>query len=154
MKKKIAIVMMAVLLMISAQNVFAEEFAAEKEKAIASVKVSLPEAVVDYAVRERDDGRYEWDLFITQGNQIGEVKVHETTNEIRKVTLYEKPEGALTASEAMALLAEKKGAVQIIDLELDRDDGSLRYEGEAQLDGKRYEFEMRATGELLEWERD
>ena len=154
MKKKIAIVMMAVLLMISAQNVFAQEFAAERENAIAAVKVSLPEAVVDYAVRERDDGRYEWDLFITQGNQIGEVEVVESTNEIRKVTLYEKPEGALTASEAMAQLAQKKGAVQIIDLELDRDGGSLRYEGEAQLDGKRYEFEMRATGELLEWERD
>ncbi|MBR5303144.1 MAG: hypothetical protein IKU38_09935 [Clostridia bacterium] len=154
MKKTIAIVMTALLLMLAAQNAFAEEFAAEREKAIAAVKVSLPEAVVDYAVRERDDGRYEWDLFFTQGNQLGEVEVLESSNEIRKVTLYEKPEGALTAGEAMALLAKQKGAVQIIDLELDRDGGSLRYEGEAELDGKRYEFEMRVTGELLEWERD
>ena len=154
MKKRIVIVMMALLLMITVLNASAEEFAAEKENAIAAAKVSLPEAVVDYAVRERDDGRYEWDLFFTQGSQIGEVEVIESTNEIRKVTLYEKPEGALTASEAMALLAEKKGAIEIIDLELDRDGGSLRYEGEAELSGKRYEFEMRITGEIIEWERD
>lgn len=154
MKKRIAIVVMALVLMVAAASAYAEEFINEKNNALAAVKVSLPEAVIDYAVRERDDGRYEWDLFFTQGSQIGEVEVLESTNEIRKVTLYEKPEGALTASEAMALLAEKKGAIQIIDLELDRDGGSLRYEGEAELDGKRYEFEMRVTGEIIEWERD
>lgn len=154
MKKRIAIVVMALVLMVAAASAYAEEFINEKNNALAAVKVSLPEAVIDYAVRERDDGRYEWDLFFTQGSQIGEVEVLESTNEIRKVTLYEKPEGALTASEAMALLAEKKGAIQIIDLELDRDGGSLRYEGEAELGGKRYEFEMRVTGEIIEWERD
>ena len=154
MKKKIAIVMMVLVLLSGAVSAHAEEFVTEKNNALAAAKVSLPEAVVDYAVRERDDGRYEWELFFTQGSQIGEVEVIESTNEIRKVTLYEKPEGALTASEAMALLAEKKGAIQIIDLELDRDGGSLRYEGEAELSGKRYEFEMRITGEIIEWERD
>ncbi|MBE5799768.1 MAG: hypothetical protein E7321_07445 [Clostridiales bacterium] len=154
MKKKIAVIMMVLALALIVQGAFAEEFTTEKNNALAAAKVSLPEAVVDYTVRERDDGRYEWDLFFTQGNQIGECEVLESTNEIRKVTLYEKPAGALTASEAMALLAEKKGAITIIDLELDRDNGSLRYEGEAELDGKRYEFEMRVTGEIIEWERD
>ncbi len=154
MKKRIAIVMMALLLMITALNASAEEFAAEKANAIAAVKVSMQDAVVDYAVRERDDGRYEWDLFFTQGGQLGKVEVLESSNEIRKVTLYEKPEGALTAAEAMAKLAAGKGAVTVIELDLDRDDGRLRYEGEAELDGKRYEFEMSVTGELLEWERD
>jgi len=154
MKKNISIIIMALVLMIVAQGALAEEFVTEKNNALAAVKVSLPEAVVDYAVRERDDGRYEWDIFFTQGNQLGEVEVLESSNEIRRVTLYEKPEGALTASEAMALLAKQKGAVKIIDLELDREGGSLRYEGEAELDGKRYEFEMRATGEIVEWERD
>ena len=154
MKKRIAIIIMVLLLLVVVEECFAEEFAAEKEKAVAAVNVSMPEAVVDYAVRERDDGRYEWDLFFTQGNQLGEVEVVESTNEIRKVTLFEKPEGGLTAGEAMALLAEKKGAVTIMDLSLDLDDGRLRYEGEAELDGKRYEFEMRVTGEIIEWERD
>lgn len=152
MKKKIAIVMMALMLMVV--GAAAEEFAVEKSNALAAMKVSLPDAVVDYAVRERDDGRYEWDLFFTQGNQLGECEVLESTNEIRKVTLYEKPEGALNAGEAMALLAQKKGEIQVMDLELDRDGGSLRYEGEAELGGKRYEFEMSITGEIIEWERD
>lgn len=154
MKKNMMIVMMVLVLMLVAVGASAEEFVTEKNNALAAAKVSLPDAVVDYAVRERDDGRYEWDLFFTQGSQIGEVEVIESTNEIRKVTLYEKPEGALTASEAMALLAEKKGALTIVDLELDRDGGSLCYEGEAELSGKRYEFEMRITGEIIEWERD
>ena len=152
MKKNIAIVMM--VLMLVAAGASAEEFVTEKNNALAAAKVSLPDAVVDYAVRERDDGRYEWDLFFTQGSQIGECEVLESTNEIRKVTLYEKPEGALNASEAMALLAKQKGAIEIIDLELDRDGSSLRYEGEAELSGKHYEFEMDITGKIIEWERD
>lgn len=154
MKKSMMMILAALALVLGIQGAFAEEFETEKNNALAAVKVSLPEAAVDYAVRERDDGRYEWDVFFTQGNQLGEVEVLESTNEIRRVTLYERPEGALTAGEAMALLAEKKGAVKILDLELDRDGGSLRYEGEAELDGKRYEFEMRVTGEIIEWERD
>ena len=154
MKKSMMMILAALALVLGIQGAFAEEFETEKNNALAAVKVSLPEAVVDYAVRERDDGRYEWDVFFTQGNQLGEVEVLESTNEIRRVTLYEKPEDALTAGEAMALLAEKKGAVKILDLELDRDGGSLRYKGEAELDGKRYEFEMRVTGEIIEWERD
>ena len=154
MKKSMMMILAALALVLGIQGAFAEEFETEKNNALAAVKVSLPEAAVDYAVRERDDGHYEWDVFFTQGNQLGEVEVLESTNEIRRVTLYERPEGALTAGEAMALLAEKKGAVKILDLELDRDGGSLRYEGEAELDGKRYEFEMRVTGEIIEWERD
>ena len=154
MKEKIIIVLLALLLLVTVGDAVAEDYTTEKNNALAAAKVSLPEAVVDYAVRDRDDGRYEWELFFTQGSQIGEVEVIESTNEIRRVTLYEKPEGALTASEAVALLAEKKGALTIIDLELDRDGGSLRYEGEAELDGKSYEFEMRITGEIIEWERD
>lgn len=154
MKKIISIIMMALLLMIVAHNALAEDFAVQKENAIAALKVSLPEAVVDFAVRERDDGRDEWDLFFTQGNQMGEAEVLESTNEIRKVTLYEKPDGVLTAGEAMARLSQLKGNVVILDLELDRDDGGLFYEGEAELDGKRYEFEMTAAGEIIEWERD
>lgn len=154
MKKNIAVIMMALVIMIVSQAALAEEFVTEKNNALAAVKVSLPEAVVDYAVRERDDGRYEWDIFFTQGNQLGEVEVLESSNEIRRVTLYDKPEGALTASEAMALLAQKKGNITVIDLELDREGKNLRYEGEAELDGRRYEFEMRVNGELIEWERD
>ena len=148
MKKNIAIIMTVLLLVVAAHSVLAEEFSAAKENAIAALKVSLPDAVVDYAVREYDDGSYEWRLFFTLGSQLGECEVLESSNEIRKVTLYEKAEGVLNAGEAMALLSQSKGALTIIELD------GLRYEGEAEQGGKRYEFEMRATGEIIEWERD
>jgi len=152
--KKIFAMMLALVLLMMAGAAMAEEFATEKNNALAAFKVSMPDAVVDYTVRERDDGRYEWNIFFTQGSQIGVCKVLEANNEIRKVKLYERTAGALTASEAMAKLAEKKGAVTVVDLDLERDDGRLVYEGEVELDGKRYEFEMKVTGEIVEWERD
>jgi len=152
--KKIFAMMLALALLMVAGAAMAEEFETEKNNALAAFKVSLPDAAVDYTVRERDDGRYEWNIFFTQGSQIGMCKVREEGNEIRKVELFEKKDGVLNAGEAMAKLAEKKGAITVTDLELDWDDGRLTYEGDAQLDGKRYEFEMTATGEIIEWERD
>lgn len=153
MKKMIAMLLALALLTMSGAAM-AEEFEAGKNRALAALQVSMPDATVDYAVRERDDGRWEWNLFFTEGAQIGMCKVLEGSNEIRKVKLYEKTEGMLDAGEAMEKLAEKKGAVTITELDLDWDDGRLIYEGEAELDGKRYEFEMQATGEMIEWERD
>ncbi len=152
--KKIFAMLMALALLTVAGAAMAEEFALEKQNALAAVKVSMPNAVVDYTVRERDDGRYEWKLFFTQGEQIGVCKVREEGNEIRKVELFKKSEGMLTASEAVAKLVEKKGTVTVTELDLDWDDGSLTYEGDAELEGKRYEFEMKATGEIVEWDRD
>ena len=152
--KKIFAMMLALALLTMAGAAMAEEFETEKNNALAAFKVSMPDAVVDYTVRDRDDGRYEWDIFFTQGNQLGVCEVLESSNEIRKVKLYEKTEGALLASEAMAKLAEKKGAITVVNLDLERDDGRLVYEGDVQLDGKRYEFEMKITGEIVEWERD
>ena len=152
--KKIIAMMLALALLTMAGAAMAEEFATEKNNALAAFKVSMPDAVVDYTVRDRDDGRYEWDIFFTQGNQLGVCEVLESSNEIRKVKLYEKTEGALLASEAMARLAEKKGAITVTDLDLDRDDGRLVYEGEAELDGRFYDFEMTVSGQIIEWERD
>ena len=43
---------------------------------------------------------------------------------------------------------------RIVDLELDHDDGRLRYEGVAEQSGKRYEFELSVSGKIIEWERD
>ena len=152
--KKIFAMMLILALAMMAGAAMAEEFETEMQNALAAAKVSLPDAVVDYTVRERDDGRWEWKLFFTQGDQLGECKVIESTNEIRRVELFKKEAGMLTASEAMAKLAEKKGAITVTELELDRDDGRIVYEGEAELDGKRYEFEMTAGGDIIEWERD
>ena len=152
--KKIFAMMLALALLTMAGAAMAEEFETEKNNALAAFKVSMPDAVVDYTVRDRDDGQDEWDIFFTQGNQLGVCEVLESNNEIRKVKLYEKPEGALLASEAMAKLAEKKGAITVTNLDLERDDGRLVYEGEAELDGRFYDFEMTVNGQIIEWERD
>lgn len=152
--KKIFAMMLALMLLMVAGAAMAEEFETEKNNALAAFKVSMPDATVDYTVRERDDGRYEWKLFFTQGDQIGVCEVREESNEIRKVELFVKEAGMLNAAEAMAKLSEKKGAITVTELELGWDDGRLQYEGDVELDGKRYDFEMKVTGEIIEWERD
>jgi len=157
MKKNWTMILLALILVLSAVEVFAEgadPLAVQRENALAAAKVSLPEAEFDYTVRERDDGRYEWNLFFKQGESLGICKVLEEKNEVRRVEMFPMPQGALKASEAMARLAQEKGAIVIVDLDLDHDDGALRYEGAAELDGKRYEFEMLTDGKIIEWERD
>jgi len=130
------------------------EYAAERQQAIAALQARTPDAAVDYAVRERDDGRYEWHLFFTLGNQIGECEVIEEGFQIQHTTLYDLPEGGLKASEAMAALVQQKGELVIVDLELDRENGRICFEGEATLNDRRYEFEVSAQGDIIEWERD
>ncbi len=154
-RKMITALVLTLALLLLASAGLAEDFSVQEQNARAAAQVSLPDAAIDYAVRERDDGRYEWELFFSQGDQLGSCEVIEATNEVRRVELFARPEGGLTASEAMALLAQKKGAeLTILELELDWDDGWLVYEGEAELGGRRYEFEMTATGDIIEWERD
>ena len=133
---------------------FPVEYAAEFDKAAAALQAHTPGALVDYAVRERDDGRYEWTLFFVLDGQLGVGEVIESNFSVRRVRLYDMPEGGLTAAQAMALLAQEKGELTVVDLELDRDDGRLRYEGEALLGEKRYEFELGVNGKIIEWERD
>ena len=131
-----------------------DEYAAEFMQAQDALLAHTPGAAVDYAVREYDDGRYEWDVFFTLDGRTGMAEIPETDYTVRRVRLYDMPEGGLTASQIAASLVREKGDIQIIDLELDTDDGRLVYEGEAMLDGKRYEFEISATGRILDWERD
>ena len=158
MKKTLVSILAALLVILAVDAVFAEAaepYAAERAGAVAAVQAAMPGAAIDYAVRERDDGRYEWSVFFRQDGVLGEAKVLETGSELRKVELFNQSrESSLTASEAMAKLAQEKGEMTIVDLELDWDDGRLAYEGEAEMNGKRYEFEMTAEGRIIEWERD
>jgi len=156
MMKKMFVLLMALLLVLAAGNVLAEEpNPQEPVKPIAALKVSMPDAEVNYAIMEYDDGKNEWKLFFTQKDALGVCKIWEDTNTIRKVELYDRgTENALTADQAVAKLKEEKGELTVVELDLDWDDGELRYEGEAEIDGKRYEFEMTAAGRIIEWERD
>ena len=153
--KKIGMWVLLMLLALGAEEVIGESLnAPELTKPIAAMKVSLPDAEVNYAVKEREDGRYEWKLFFTQGTSLGVCKIWEDANTIRKGEMYDKGTEAMTADKAVELIAKEMGEIKIIELDLDYDDGRLCYEGEAELDGKRYEFEMTAAGKIIEWERD
>lgn len=153
--KKILMLALIMLVGLGTQEAIGESLnSAELEKPVAAMKVSMPDAELNYAVKEKDDGRYEWKLFFTQGTSLGVCKIREDTNEIRKVEMYDKGTDSLTADKAMELLIQEKGKLTVIELDLDWDDGRLCYEGEAELDGKRYEFEMTAAGKIVEWERD
>lgn len=158
MIRKMMSLVMVLTMALAAQAALAESAAdpnaAAREKAIAAMKVSMPEAQLHYALRERDDGRWKWELFFTQGTSMGVCKVNEDSNTIRKVELYDKPEGALTADQAMEKLMSEKGASAIIELDIDREGGGLYYEGECEVGGRRYEFEMEVGGSIIEWERD
>lgn len=156
-KKDWVMVLLVIVLVLFSCEVFAESvdpYAAQREAALTAMKVSLPAAEVDYVVRERDDRRYEWNIFYVQGEQFGMCKVLEETDEVRRIELFTPPVGALRPSEAMAKLAAEKGEMEIIDLKLDWDDGYLTYEGEAVMNERRYEFEMDVDGSFIEWERD
>ena len=123
-------------------------------RAVAVVLAERPAAVINYILQDFDDGRPEWNVFFTDGADLGEAEVNAETYELRKIKSYEKTADMLTADKAVAQLIAAKGALTITELELDRDDGTLWYEGDAELDGRRYEFEMRANGKIVEWERD
>ena len=123
-------------------------------QAEAAVLKEFPNAVIHYSLHDYDDGRPEWNVFFTDGTFIGECEVHAETFEIRKIRTYDRPADALTADKAVEALIAQKGALTVTDLELDRDDGQLWYEGDVELNGRRYEFEMTAAGRIVEWERD
>ena len=66
---------------------------------------------------------------------------------------------AVSIDEAIGIALDRvSGATeQDIKIELDRDDGRYKYEGEIHYNGREYEFEIDAnSGTILEWseERD
>ena len=123
-------------------------------QAEAAVLKEFPSAVINYTLLDYDDGRPEWNIFFTDGATIGECELNAETYEIRKTRTYDLTDGVLTADKAVEKLSAEKGALTITEIELDWDDGQLWYEGDAELDGRRYEFEMTAAGRITEWERD
>ena len=127
---------------------------AEETLAVEAVLKEIPSAVIHHVIYDTDDRRPEWDVFFTDGPYIGECEVDAETYEVRKLRSYECKADALTADKAIEALNAAKGPLTVTELDLDRDDGELWYEGEALLDGRRYEFEMTVSGRIVEWERD
>lgn len=153
----------------------------DEAAAIDAALAHLGSGDAKYAVLERDDGRYEWNVFFTDGDDVGVVSVQTETGEILSVERYYGPAAAiLSADEAVAALTDAQGDVTIVDFDLDFDDDrrmhhhgnghgngnggdncpfgdgcGLRYDGKCRVGDRVYEFEMDAvTGDIYEWERD
>lgn len=130
----------------------------DEAAARAAAQETAPEATLHYAVLEKDDGRYEWNVFYSEGGVYGICSVQAETGELYATEVfYGMPEGAMTADQAVEALVAAKGELIIreLDLELDDDTGAYTYEGKAELNGTVYEFELDAvSGSIFEWERD
>lgn len=135
----------------------ASEATLDEAAAIDAALTFLESGEAQYALLERDDGRYEWNVFVTAGDDTAIVGVQAETGEIRSLEAYYglAPQ-ILTADEAVAALIDAQGDLTVVDLDIDFDDGRTpRYDGKAEVDGRTYEFEMNAvTGDVYEWERD
>lgn len=126
-----------------------------QQTAEAAAKAQLPAAAINYSILDRDDGRFEWEIYFSNNGSLGVCEVDAMTGTVIRTKEYaDVAADALTADAAVEALKKAKGNVTILELELERDDGRLRYEGEAELDGRFYEFEMNINGRIIEWERD
>lgn len=121
-----------------------------------AVKAELPDVTIDYILEEWDDGRTEWEVvYRTANGGLGSCSVRSSDYAVREIRTYENPPaGALTVEEALDVLRGEKGTLTLVELDLDYDDGFLCYDGEVELDGKRYEFEITVEGRIIEWSRD
>lgn len=162
MKKTMLILMVALMALMSV-SALADSYyldrsslpADSQQIAEAAFKAKLPNAALNFTILDRDDGRFEWEIFFSENGSLGVCEVDAMTGEmIRTKTYSDGAAGALTADAAIEALKKAKGSVTILELELDRDDGRLVYEGEAELDGRFYDFEMNVSGKIIEWERD
>ena len=78
----------------------------------------------------------------------------EQENKTPKTTAAQAKE-TISAEKARSIVLAKAPGAEIVELELDRDDGRMTYEGEAYKDGMEYEFELDAyTGAILKWDEE
>ena len=136
----------------------ASSAAVDEAAARQAVTEAAPEAQIHYVLLEQDDGAYEWNLFYTDGEDAVIASVQAESGEIRQYEIYYGAAAEiLTADQAVEALTASRGTMEILelDLDLDEDTGTLRYDGNARVDGRVYEFEMTAAhGDIVKWERD
>ncbi len=162
MKKMMFMLALAALLMMTTGALadrFYEDFMSlpndSGDQAKAAAQAHLPQAMIDYALLDYDDQRFEWEVYFSYDGTLGVCEVDAKTGEVFRTRTYsDLAAGALTADKAIEALGKAKGNVTVLELDLERDDGRLVYEGEAELDGRFYDFEMTIEGRIIEWERD
>lgn len=123
-----------------------------------AVQKEYPGATVVRYDERIDDGWHEIEVFFYAEGVYGTLELNAESGTILDADVYfgDYTDGSvLTQDAAIAALASLKPGVEVVKIELDEDDGRSIWEGDAKLDGKRYEFELdAASGTLIEWERD
>lgn len=142
-----------------------------KEIALADAGVAEADVGSDFIrIRlERDDGRqvyevdfyvgaaeYDYDIDAATGAILG--RDYDIDDDFANTSSgISAPDNRISQEEAVAIVLERVpgASAQNVRIELDEDDGRLKYEGEIYYNHVEYEFEINAgTGEILEWSED
>lgn len=128
------------------------------EAVAAAVEAAYPGAEIIRKDEQIDDGNHEIEVFIVTDGLYGTLDLNAETGAILERELYVgeyAADGMMTEEAARAQIATLKPGAEIVKIKLDEDDGRYFWEGDATLNGARYEFAINATtGDMVEWERD
>lgn len=128
------------------------------EAVAAAVEAAYPGAEIIRKDEQIDDGKHEIEVFIVTGELYGKLDLNAENGAIVDRELYVgqyAADGMMTEEAARAQITTLKPGAEIVKIELDEDDGRYFWEGDATLNGTRYEFSINATtGDMVEWERD
>lgn len=139
-----------------------------KEIALNHAGVTESDTSFIWAKPDFDDGRqiYEVEFYVTATNSEYDYEINAQTGEIisfdydaENYTPSTTNNSSTTKTEAeiknIALAKVPGATTNDIRLELDRDDGKLKYEGKIIYQGMEYDFEIDAySGAILEWESE
>ena len=133
--------------------------------ALSHAGISESSASYIYAKKDRDDGRWVYDVEFWAGNKEYDYEILASDGTILSYD-YDAEYAwsgssaaagdVLSESEVKDIVTSRAGVSGTFrELKLDRDDGRTVYEGEMYSDGIQYEFEIDAsTGTVLDWDVD
>ena len=130
----------------------AESMILSADEAFAKLTETRPEAVLLASVEDRDDGRYEWDLLISDGSDLAFYELDAATGDILDYEIFY---GLGTTIDLAAILEANMANASVTEISLDADNGRLYLEGDARTDNGKMEFRIDAdSGILVEAEYD
>ena len=134
------------------------------------LKDKAPGGTVRELKLDRDDGRWEYEGEVITDTHEYDFEINAQTGAVLKweqeprkaqttkaqtTTKAAAQQQTISSDKARSIVLAKIPGAAIVELEKDRDDGRVIYEGEAHLNGREYEFEIDAyTGTILKWETD
>lgn len=144
------------LLMLETTNPAGDAVSAQTDEAlVAELLKLLPDAAVDGVYHVKDDGRQRRVAFLRKGGDVYEVVTEADSAKVVRMTQIFGAGEIASLPDAWRSVQDAKGAAAVTDVELEFDDGRLVYQGDASLNGRKFEFEILAeNGKLLQWEND